>query len=288
MTKRRPLLTIFQPKRPETTMISFIEESPGLWIFRHDYPEGADNELDASLDLLDAGKLASAEQRLRKLLLVCPEHIDALHHLALIFSRTGRELEAFFCCREAVRVGLEAIPRQFSWLTGRMLWGFLENRPFMRAYHFLGLQLSATQGPAKAREIFARLASVNPDDNLGARYLLMECHLDLADWEAALALAHQYPHDSSAEFLYSKIVALVQLEREDEAIDSILSALQYAPKVAEELLKTRHIRPKEKAPSYVETGSSDEAFTYWERNKRHWSKSSPAFLLLRKIKLREA
>lgn len=264
-------------------MLTFDEEFPGSWIFIHEFPEGTEEHFDASLDLFDAGKLRDAEEDLRNLLLVCPDHIDALHHLAQVFEITGRDLEAYLCTREAVRIGIEAIPSRFSWLTGRILWGHLANRPFMRAYHALGLHLLRSQGAEKALDIFARLVSVNPSDNLGARYILMQCFLDLADWDSAVMLALRYPDDAGPGITYSKVVALLHLDRKEDALESLKVAIRYSPNVAAELAKARHSRPNSKYPGYLTSGGDDEAFDYWERNRLHWSKSSDAFKLLREL-----
>ncbi|MEQ1530105.1 MAG: hypothetical protein ABL925_12375, partial [Methylococcales bacterium] len=202
-------------------MIAFIKESPNSWVFHHDLPSGAEESLDNAIDCFEAGNIDEAEEILRKVLLVCPYYIDAFHHLALVFSESGLELESYLCSREAARLGLEAIPSPFSWSTSRMLWGHLENRPFMRAYHSLGLSILDNQGAASAIEIFARLVSVNPNDNLGCRYSLMQSYLDLKEWQAALNLSQQYNSDTGPDIVYSKVIALFQLAQDEEAIAAL-------------------------------------------------------------------
>ena len=264
-------------------MPTLIESQPNSWIFQHGYPEGADDRLDMALDYFDAGNPAKAEEELRQLRLACPEHIDALHHLALILLERGQELESYLCTREAVRIGLEAIQAGFSWLTSQLAWGHLENRPFMRAYHTLGLALLRRQDAKAAMEIFGRLVSVNPNDNLGARYLLMQWCLDMAHWDAALRLSRQYGGDTAPDIIYSKAVALLQMGLEDEALASLEAAVEIQPRVAAELVKSRHARPKSMLPGSITHGGEDEAFDYWERNRAHWASGTMAHKMLKKI-----
>lgn len=265
-------------------MTTLVEESPNSWVFDHPSPEGAEARLDEAVRLLDAGKFDHADEELRLLLVVCPDHMDALHHLALLFGSRGKYLESYLCTREAVRIGLDAIPPGFSWLTGRMLWSHLENRPFMRAYHALGLHLLRDRGAAAAIDIFARLVSVDPNDNLGARYTWMQCLLDLRDWQSALDLSRRYPDDVSPDMMYSKVVALVGSGQMDEAGVSLEAAIQCRPNVASELLKAKHSRPRSVHPGYVAVGGDEEAFDYWERNRLHWGKSTAAYKLLQTLR----
>lgn len=265
-------------------MPTLVEESPNSWIFLHEAPDGTDARLDNALELLEAGQYDEAEEKLRQLLLVFPEHIDALHHLGLLFGNCGQNLESYLCTREAVRVGLDAIPPSFSWLTGRIRWGHYENRPFMRAYHALGLHLLRDQGAAQALDIFARLVSVNPDDNLDARYLLMQCLLDLQSWSSALDLSRRYPDDVGPGMTYSKVVALLATDHAEEAAVALEDAIRYRPNVAAELSKAKHSRPEADHFWGMAVGGPEEAFDYWERNRVHWGKSTAAYKLLQKLR----
>jgi tetratricopeptide (TPR) repeat protein len=260
-----------------------IYESPHSWIFSSEYPEGADNSLDDAIYHYEKGNLDKAEELIRKLLLVCPDHIDALHHLSIIFSEYGLNLESYLCTREAVRIGLEAFPPKFSWQTSRLIWDHLSNRPFMRAYHALGLLLIKSQEVVSAAEIFSRLVAINPNDNLGARYILMQCYLDMAEWEAAISLCKQYPEDSSPDIAYSKVVALFQAGQDAEALMSLTSAIHCSPSIAAELVKSKHTRPRSEFSGRMTIGGEDEAFDYWERNRSHWSSNKKSHKALKRL-----
>ena len=259
------------------------EISINSWAFDNGNPEGAEAQFEEALACWDDGNEDKAEELLRSLLLVAPDHIDALHHLAMIFASRGLELEAYLSWREAVRVGMEGIPTEFSWHTGRMPWGHLSNRPFLRAYHALGLHLQTHQGAAKAAEIFTRLVSVDPNDNLGARYVLMQTLLDVGDWTKAATLSRSYPDDVGPDIIYSGPVALLQLGEVESAKTGLERAVNTNRRVAMELLKTRHVRPTSEHPGYMSVGGAEEAFDYWERNRTHWARDSEALKLLKEI-----
>lgn len=261
-------------------MLIFEEESLNIWVFRHNYPEGIDDSFNICTELIDAGNLVDAEKKLREILFVCPNHIDALQHLALVLEKTDRDFDAYLCVREAVRICLEEIPPKFSWLTDKILWTYGDNRAFMRAYHSLACHLWRMQYSQNALDILARLVSVNPNDNLGARYLLMGYYLDTNSWAEAIRLAQLYPDDTGPDISYSKAVALFQLGRISEARNSLQWAIKHSPNVAIELLKLKHTRPKSIYPGCITVGGADEVFYYWETNSKHWSKDSGVFNLL--------
>lgn len=115
-------------------MLTLEQLAPNEWCFRNLASTGElEQDFDRALEDWDAGQIERAESLLRSVVSRCPWHIDAIHHLGLLFEVTDRLFEAQLCARERARVGLKALPPEFSWLTGRMAWGSLDNRPFMRA-----------------------------------------------------------------------------------------------------------------------------------------------------------
>ena len=144
-----------------------------IWIFddAQVMPE-VHEQLDDALGFLEHNMLTAAELTLAKLLELHPLCIDAWVHLAIVYERSGRLLEAYLACREAYRVGLNAIPKTFDWNKDLLEWGFLENRPFLRAAFNLTLHLSNTQREKEAVEILTHLVKISPHDNLGALFTI--------------------------------------------------------------------------------------------------------------------
>ncbi|WP_147473972.1 tetratricopeptide repeat protein [Allofranklinella schreckenbergeri] len=256
-------------------MLTCTEVFPNSWRMDCERPDQAEQAFEAAMELWEDGQRRQAEQALWTLLKTCPDDLDVWHQLGLMQVAQKRPQQAYLCWREAVRLGQAALPPSFSWLRSRLEWGFFENRAFLRACHALALALLEQKhgdgAMAEAMEILARLVSVCPNDNLGARYVLMGCYLETEDWQAAVELSQRYPEDCGPDMAYSKVVALLQLARDEEAEQSLLQALRYGPNVAVELLKSRHVRPKreELFAGYMQVGGADEAFDYWQRNKIH-------------------
>ena len=163
--------------------MKLVEIGRNDWIFQDPtITDEIDDKLDRALDFWEEGHAELAEKMLCAIVAECPNHIDALHHLSLIYDEQGRVLEAYVFCQAAVSIGLQAIPMKFKWDNARVTWGLLENRPFMRAYHNLGLWHFHSDRYDEAIEIFERLLSVNPDDNQGVRYLLPVCWFEKTNY----------------------------------------------------------------------------------------------------------
>lgn len=55
---------------------------------------------------------------------------------------------------------------------GVLIWGLIDNRPYLRCLHSYGLCLWRLGESKEAERIFERLLWLSPSDNLGARFLL--------------------------------------------------------------------------------------------------------------------
>jgi tetratricopeptide (TPR) repeat protein len=64
-----------------------------------------------------------------------------------------------------VEIGKSCFPKNFSPGKDRLEWGFLENRPFLRACHNLGLLYLERGNAEKALSVFEDMLAMNPNDN---------------------------------------------------------------------------------------------------------------------------
>lgn len=252
------------------------------WVF--EYPNwtfNLDDTLFRSVELMHEERFAEAEKGFRSIIEEFPEHIDALHHLALLLSSQGREEEAFQLWKKAVDIGMMCFPKNF--VIGRDLlgWGFLENRPFLRAYDGLGIAYLKMGEFEKALSIFNNILALNPDDNLGVRALAIECHLALNRPEEILKLCDMYPNDILPDTLYGRPLALFQLGKKDKAEKAMKNAIKYLPLVAEELVKAKHRKPKSVIRGYLTFGGADEAYDYWQRVGKRWINTEGAIDFVR-------
>ena len=241
-------------------------------------------EFHDALELCEAGRGHEAESLISSVLVSCPNHIDALHHLGLWVAEEGETLQSYALCLAAVGIGLHAVPPGFSWATSKLPWSYLDNRPFLRAYQCLGTWRMDQRLWDQAIEIFSRLLQVNPNDNQGVRYLLPQCWFEKGDSAAVIEHCGKFPDDPGPEILYSKALALILSGQEGEARESLAQCVQRRPLVAEELLRSRHPEPDRKYPGLITLGGADEAWEYWREWGSYWKRSKKAMGLLREAK----
>ena len=265
--------------------MKLVEMEKNNWGFEEDstFTSEIFERFDQALDTWEKGHDEVAEKMLCAVVAECPHHIDALHHLSLIYREQGRETEAYICCQAAVGIGLHALPQKFSWKTARMEWLWLENRPFLRAYHSLGVWNLGNARYDEAIGIFRRLLSVNPNDNQGVRYLLPHCWFEKNEPSKIVTHCRKYRKDIAPEILYSEALALARLGRSEEALKALENCVAELPLVGRELLKKRHPRPKSKIEGYISHGGADQAYYYWKAFGKYWSESESALELLRQV-----
>lgn len=254
------------------------------WEF--EYPKSTlhlSGKLYEGIALKNEGRLAEAEKVYRSIIEEFPEHIDALHHLAMLLSLQGKEEEAFQLWKNAVDIGMRCFPKNFAMGKDLLEWGFLENRPFLRAYDGLGLAYLRRGDFEKALSIFNNIMALNPDDNQGIRALVIECNLALNRPEENLRICDKYPGDIMPDTLYGRSLALFQLGKKGEAEKAMKNAIKYLPLVAEELAKTKHKKPKSVMKGYLTMGGADEAYDYWQRVGKHWIKIEGAIDFVKKM-----
>ncbi|MDZ4850128.1 MAG: hypothetical protein SGI77_12655 [Pirellulaceae bacterium] len=132
------------------------------------------DRFDVALEWMECGESTKASKAIRALLKQFPYHIDLYHHLGLIEQRLNRRDRALKYFEMGYRIGLLSLPKDFS---EKLRWGFLKNRPFLRAAHGYGLALEGKGRVLEAAEVYQRILSLNPDDNQGIRYLLPSLYI---------------------------------------------------------------------------------------------------------------
>lgn len=139
----------------------------------HD-PEDMDSDpIGQAVDLYEAGKVVESDRVLHRCLEQDLRTLDAHAHLGnwafgdgsrkLLVERARRNYEA------GVAIGNLSLAPDFN---GVLEWGRIDNRPYLRCLHGMGLcrwVLGDIQG---AREVFERMLWLNPSDNQGARFCL--------------------------------------------------------------------------------------------------------------------
>jgi tetratricopeptide (TPR) repeat protein len=238
---------------------------------------------EEAIDAWRVGDVDHAEYRYRRLLDDYPEFIDVYHHLAMLFAETGREDEAFVLWQHAVQIGVECLPDSVRSGVGTLPWFMIDNRPFLRAFHGLSLEILGRGDVEKALEAFLRLLAWNPNDNQGIRVLAIDCYFRLGQPEGVLKICEQFPQDVMPEVLYGHSLALHQLDELDQAREALVVAIANVPLVAHELTRKSHSKPKGLRMDSIVLGSPEQAYLYWKDHGRFWKETPGALDLLHDV-----
>jgi len=265
-------------------MLKLSRVAPHEWEFVYPAIYGdLMDEFHAGCELYEESEMNEAERVFRAVLAQMPDHLDALHHLALVLSERNLVDEARDIWGQSVRIGRKTFPQDFE-IDGDLLeWGWLENRPFLRCLHGLALARYEEGETEEALKLFQELLSLNPNDNQGVRAMAVEALFKLGRFEDALKIAKKYPNDIMPETLYGRALALFKLGRQQEATVALQEAIEYLPLVGKELLKTKHRLPRTARPDRVSVGGADEAYYYWEQSGRFWEEDAEALEWLREV-----
>ena len=128
--------------------------------------------------LKDAGNRAEAGKILMELCQADLRCLDAHSHLGnLVFDY--RPQDAIRHYEVGLRIGELSLGNDFN---GVLLWGLIDNRPFLRCMHGYGLCLWRLGRFDEADRVFHRMLWLNPSDNQGVRFLIDDVKAKTA-WE---------------------------------------------------------------------------------------------------------
>ena len=241
------------------------------------------DEFNRGCDHLDEGNLLEAARIFKSVLAQMPDHIDAIHHLAMISLDHGFTDQARELWEQSVRIGRKAFSPDFQYGQDHLKWIDLDNRPFLRCLHGLALAKYHNGQVEDALQLFMELLSLNPNDNQGVRSMAIEALCKLGKYEEIIKITDNYRNDIMPETLYGRALALFKLKQRRRATAALKKAIDYLPLVGEELLKKKHKLPKTVRPGVVTVGGDDEAYLYWQTSGQFWEKDPEAYEWLRRI-----
>ena len=168
----------------------------------------ADDDLDAAQELIyDAWEATDRRTRIataKKALGISPLCADA--HV-LLAQEAKTVAEALVHYREGVAAGERALGAHAFVDDVGHFWGLLETRPYMRARHGLAMALWETGEKDEAVGHYSDMLRLNPGDNQGIRYLLLDALLELGrDGEAGRLIA-RYRGDGTAAWAWSRALS---------------------------------------------------------------------------------
>jgi len=160
-------------------------------------------------------------------------------------------------------------------------WGALENRPALYALVELAFLEQRTGNRARARDLFAWLVGLNPNDNHGIRGELITLYLELDENEQALRLAAAYPDDLLAATRFGRVLALYRLGHKHEAREAARAAHAAMPLVRDYLVRKR-VREPAMDDFGFSVGGADQAWLYRDQARPVWAQTPGALSWLQR------
>lgn len=160
-------------------------------------------------------------------------------------------------------------------------WGLLETRPFMRSMEGMASCLWQLGRKAEALETYWEMLRLNPSDNQGIRYVMVDLLLNTNRMPELEKLLKLYQGEGSAVWLYTK--ALVAYRKKGEYTSStraLKSAFRHNPHVFDYLCGKKRI--PNRLPGYIGIGDDAEAIAYAANHLNYWRQTPGALEWMQK------
>lgn len=206
-----------------------------------------------------------------------PDCADAYELLAE--EEAGTRARALEYYQKGVEAGERALGQEYFEEKEGHFWGLLETRPYMRARQGLA-QLLWDMGRKEEAIAHCRdILRLNPGDNQGVRYMLLNLLVGLNRDDEAQALLAEYEDDAMAEWLYTRALLAFRAEGASQAATQALrAALQQNRHVPAYLTGRKRI--PNRLPDYMGWGDDKEAVHYAHGHLAHWRRTSGALAWL--------
>lgn len=221
-----------------------------------------DPEVDQAQEIafkaMEAPTRAKRVALARKALAISPLCADAYAVLAM---ETDDPKEALALQRQAVEAGAKALGEKTFEEDVGMFWGLIETRPYMRARQALAADLWEIGERDEAIEHYQDMLRLNPDDNQGNRYALLDALLELGRDGPAAELLKRYKDDDSAAWEWSRALLAFRKHGDKPASRKALAKADAVNKHVADYLVGRKALPKQE-PDFIGLGDDDEAVAY--------------------------
>lgn len=270
---------LFPERYPER--VRFIKIDEVEWGF--EFP-GYYYDLFERLFQMDEEDLTAKEyeNELKTILRICPETFDATRELAE-FCIYNREPElAREILEKTINLARSYIPNNFVPGKHKIIWAFMDNRPFLRLLATYAQFVEDLEGVNNAIPYYQELVSLNPNDNQGIRELLSTAYLETNRLEDLMILCSSYPGDILPAITFGKIIGLLIQGKDEEAKKQLKKVTKYQKHIIKELLKPSHPKLADLEEGLITVGGEDEAYYYWLAQGKFWKETKGALGFLRK------
>ncbi len=204
----------------------------------------------------------------KKALKISPLCADAYVLLAQEAARNADEALQLY--RQGVEAGEKALGKTAFRDDVGHFWGILETRPYMRARQGLAQSLWESGAREEAVTHYRDMLRLNPNDNQGIRYILLDCFLTLGRDGDADELLRRYKNDGAAAWAWSAALALFRREGDCSASRKALArAVRSNNHVSAYLLGRKKL--PHNLPTFISMGGEDEAVAYVHDSAPAWA-----------------
>ncbi len=233
-------------------------------------PEQAQDLCYQAFDIIGRRRVHLA----REALAIWPDCVDAYTILA---EQTGSPESRIHLYEQGLAIAERLLDREAFLEQGGEFWVDLETRPYMRARFGLGIALIEDDRPTEAVRHFESLLTLDPDDHLDVRSILLPTLLEAgSDLEAARLL--KSVDDRSATWAYGRALLAFRLSEHSEAARRELRrAFETNSYVAEILVYNNRVG----ASGMHSTGTLQEAVECCDRLRFAYSKTKGALRWLK-------
>lgn len=228
---------------------------------------------DIIYDAWDAGTVAEMIKLAGRALKVSPLCADAYALLAT-YNEPGTE-KSVDLWRMGVEAGKKALGPNWRQEYEGVFWGALETRPLMRCLHGLALTQRERKAYDEAITILRELLRLNPNDNQGARYVLVSTLLAASRDDELKDIIQAYPDDGAGEWMWNMALAAFRSHGDAEESRAVLQQALAANEHVPDYLLARKRMPR-RLPEYISYGDESEAVAYVAECRSIWNCSEGA------------
>lgn len=182
--------------------------------------------------------------------------------------------------QSGVQAGERALGEDYFRENKGHFWGMLETRPYMRALEGVARCQWILGKKRESLKNYQKLLELNPSDNQGIRYILIDLYLSYKDDKALQKLIRQFQGDWSAVWLYTRALLAFRKRGESNEANKILSdAMEQNPFVPDYLIGVKRIPAR--IPTTIGWGDEREAVSYAGDHLNYWRETSGAVEWLR-------
>lgn len=184
----------------------------------------------------------------------------------------SRALEYY---RAGVAAGERALGSEYFQEYAGHFWGLLETRPYMRAREGLAKMLWRLNRKQEALAEYQEMLRLNPNDNQGIRYLMVELLLEMEEYDQLRELLKRYRNDWSAVWTYTQaLLAFRRYGAKATAARALAKAFEQNPHVPPYLTGKKRI--PNQLPNYLGMGDDREAIWYASDHLNFWRRTPGA------------